>query len=358
MSIASFFGNKINSPPPNGTIVNANENQEVNIVKLLAYNVAASSDDMVKGNVDGVAEWRLLESGGDTIVPTLAEVMTQAGIAGSDLNMDTFNITSPGTLNLIANNGIGFDSASNSGVFGDVLVSQGNAPPAWSTIALSDLPLTGYSNMNGNGLVDCASITNDAQIPLMITVPSISVAGKTTFADVPACANAPVADIDIANKAYVDATLAAADGVTTDVANIFTAINSFNVGTNIAIPGLAYASSTADAGAYVKYGEGQPAVSTQYNIWCFNGVADATWVLPDAESCGGCSILLVNGSDGVSITLTGTMRNCADVQNNDDKTGFVMKYGGSVSLSSMHMQPGFKWVVTSFNESAGTLQWL
>ena len=51
MSIASFFGNKINSPPPNGTIVYANENQEVNIVKLLANNVAASSDDMVLGNV-------------------------------------------------------------------------------------------------------------------------------------------------------------------------------------------------------------------------------------------------------------------------------------------------------------------
>jgi len=217
--------------------------------------------------------------------------------------------------------------------------------------------------MAGNGLVDCSSITNDAQIPLVINAPSLSIAGKTVFADVPSCDVQPIAEGDIANKSYVDATLAAASGVTADTANTFTAVNSFVVGANIAIPTLAYASSTADPSAYVKYGPNQPSVSTQHNIWCFNtydspGNVDETWALPDAQSCAGCTIVLVNGSDGNSVTLTGVMRNCADAQNNLDKSGFVMKYGGSASISSMHMQPGFKWVVTSFNESNGTLQWL
>jgi len=346
MSIASFFGNKINSPPPNGKIVYANENKEVNIVKLLANNVAASSDDMVLGNVDGVAEWRLLEAGGDTIVPTLAEVMTQAGVAGSDLNMSTFNITSPGTLNLIAANGIGFDTASDSGAIGDVLVSQGNAPPVWSTIALSDLPLTGDLNMAGNGLVDCASITNDAQFPLNIIAPSLSIIGKTTFNDVPACADAPVSDIDIANKAYVDSTLAAANGVTTDTANSFTAVNTFFAGANIAIPTLAYAATTADPAAYVKFGTTTPGLSIQNNVWSYTGNADATWTLPDPQSCAGSSVYIINGGTAGTLTVNGTIQNLVDGQNVNAYSGFHMHYTGCVHLVSFNAVTAYRWGLT------------
>ena len=262
--------------------------------------------------------------------------MTQAGVAGSDLNMSTFNITSPGTLNLIAANGVGFDGSKNSGALGEVLVSQGNAPPAWTAIALSDLPLTGDLNMAGNGLVDCASITNDAQIPLAINAPSLSIAGKTTFADVPACASAPVAAGDIANKAYVDTTLAAANGVTTDIANTSTAVNSFVVGANIAIPNLSYAATTADSAAYDLFGTATPALSTQNNVWSYTGNADGTWTLPDPQASAGASIYIIQGGTAETLTVTGTVQNLVDCQNLNPYSGFHFQQGGCVHLVAFH----------------------
>jgi hypothetical protein len=352
MSVRSTFGN-INSPPPNGRIIYENEDKEVNIVKLLANNVAASSDDMVLGNVDGIAEWRLLDGGGEAIVPTLAEVMTQSGVAGTDLNMDNFNITSPGILNIIADGGVGFDDQNNAGSLGQVLVSQGSAPPLWSTVSLSDLPLTGDLEMSGHNILDCAGIANNGTLPLVIQAPGgMGVAGIATFTAPPVCVALPTVANQLANKDYVDTTLAAANGITTDTNNTFTALNSFNAGANITVPGAGYAACSPDPASYNYAGVIMGSLIVKDSVWSFTGDNNEIWELPTPVGNGGASILIINSSaKSTTLYVNGQMRNLTEGQNGSDKTGFHFQQSGCVKLTSFNAPEGGRWGVTFYSQN-------
>jgi hypothetical protein len=359
MSIASFFGNNVYPPPKNGQIVYANENNEVNIVKLLANNVAAASDDMVLGNVAGVAEWRLLEGGGEAIVPTLAEVMEQSPIVGADLDMSTFNITSPGVLNLVAASGIGFDATSDAGQAGQVVVSQGaNAPPAWTTISVSDLPLTGDLDVSGFGLVDCATITNTPLMGLAVDVAAgVNITGVTTFANVPVCATDCVSSSQLANKSYVDTTLAAANGVTVDTANTFTALNTFTAGANIQITGADYNATNSSVNAYHQSGAAQPSLITQTTVWSFVDAADGSWNLPDPGLNLGAILHIIQGStSNCTLHVYGSIQNLEDNQNLTPYSGCNFQQGGMITLIAFNGGGGYHWGL-SFHSTNVSFAW-
>ena len=111
MSVRSFFG-VINQPQEGENIVYQKGGLVTSIKAMKIGGSVGEQDDFLASDGAGGLEWRAVQTGGGgvTVVPSLADVMAVGGKAGSDLDMDQFDIIKSTTLHIAAPN-ISIDGA-------------------------------------------------------------------------------------------------------------------------------------------------------------------------------------------------------------------------------------------------------
>jgi len=219
--------------------------------------------------------------------------MAEGNSAGTDLNMNSYNITSEenlmvwstGVLNLVGDQGITFNEEF--GAAGNVLTSNGPLTnPTWEAPTL--VTAVGDLNMAGYAIDNCSELLSN----LPIVVPN-----GMTFTMIPTCAAAPTVDGQLTNKAYVDSTMAAAGVVAPNVDNHWSAIQTFNAGIAVQntaatfsagsyslVNGSLYNGVAATIGDYVVANTpGALGASTQNMTWSLTnwGTDGASQALPD-----------------------------------------------------------------------------
>jgi len=292
MSVRACFGD-INRPTSNtDTIVYANSDGLVTHISGIAINGDVGTNTQVlTSDGNGGLAWGDLQ--GQGVIPTLQTVMDEGNSAGTDLDMNGYNITSEenlivgttGTLELNGDQGIMFNSEFGSA--GNVLTSNGPlTSPTW--VAPTLVTAVGDLNMAGFAINNCAEFVSN----LPITVPN-----GMDFTMIPTCPGVPTSAGQLTNKAYVDSTMAAAGVVAPNVDNHWSAMQTFSAGITVQntvasfsagayslVAGSLYNGVAASINDYViSSPPGALPASTQNMTWSVTnwGTDGASQALPD-----------------------------------------------------------------------------
>jgi len=247
MSIRQFFGNDI-KPPKSGEIVQYVDEATgtIDIKNVTIDGLEGEENQVLASDGDGHIVWATGTGGGGISTDDLSDVMQRGNIAGADLEMADFSISGNnlniqstgnlvinaiGQLNLVAAAGYGFTNGI--GEEGQILVSYADQGANWITPQIPEI--TSDLDMNGNGIVNIASITGVQSL----TIGNAEAGGQITFSadstavfvETPLCDNIPTVDNQLVNKAYADSLVVQAGAVTLDGNNVFTGANTFNGGT-------------------------------------------------------------------------------------------------------------------------------